>query len=159
MIINAERTGIYTTPNDDPRITRMGRVLRKYNIDELPQLINVLKGEMSIVGPRPEIPEYVEMFTKEEEAILTVRPGITDWATVWVRDKGALVAGNEDPERVYMEMIRPEKLRRQLEYVRNHSLWIDFRIMVKTLKVHLLDRLMNRSSAPPQSEGRDTRVS
>jgi len=141
MVADAEKISkIVSTPDDDPRITRVGRLIRRFNLDELPQLINVLKGEMSIVGPRPEVPQYVEMFTEEEKAILTVRPGITDWATVWIKDKGKIFAGSEDPEKVYMETVRPEKLRLQLEYVRNRSVWIDFRIMLRTLRTHLFDR-------------------
>src|SRR5207244_7670083 len=124
----------------DPRITRVGHVIRRFNLDELPQFLNVLKGEMSIVGPRPEVPEYVAMLTDEQQAVLSVRPGITDWATLWIRDKGRILEGSRDPERVYMEQIRPEKIRLQLEYVRRRSVWIDLVIMVRTFKVHLLDR-------------------
>ena len=95
---------------------------------------------MSIVGPRPEVPEYVALFNEEEKEILSVRPGITDWATLWIRDEGRLLAGSEDPERTYLEKIWPEKHRLALEYVRRQSLAVDFDIMVKTLKVHLFDR-------------------
>ena len=141
MVVDAQqRSRVVSTPNDDPRITRAGSVIRRFNLDELPQFINVLKGEMSIVGPRPEVPEYVALFTEEQEAILSVRPGITDWATLWIRDKGEILAGNQEPEKVYVERIRPEKLRLQLDYVRGHSVWVDFEIMARTFKVHLLDR-------------------
>lgn len=140
MVTNAENLGGPSTPADDPRITRVGRFLRRYNLDELPQFINVLKGEMSIVGPRPEVPQYVELFTEEEMAILTVRPGITDWATLWVRNEGEILAGSDDPERAYMEKIWSEKHRLELEYVRNQSVWHDFAIMLRTLNVHLIDR-------------------
>jgi lipopolysaccharide/colanic/teichoic acid biosynthesis glycosyltransferase len=141
MVVDAEKISrIVSTPNDDPRITRVGRFIRRFNLDELPQFINVLNGEMSIVGPRPEVPQYVAMFSEEEQLILTVRPGITDWATLWIKDKGRLFAGCEDPEKVYMETVRPQKLRLQLEYVRNHSVLIDLQIMLRTLKVHLLGR-------------------
>lgn len=148
MVVDAPTlSGVVSTPADDPRITRVGRIVRRFNLDELPQLINVLKGEMSIVGPRPEVPQYVAMFTEEEQAILSVRPGITDWATLWIRDKGALLAGAEDPERIYVERIRPEKLRLQLEYVRRRTIWIDFVIMARTFKTHLLDRFGSRHDA------------
>ncbi len=140
MVALADLIGGPNTPRDDPRITRVGRWLRRFNLDELPQLVNVLKGEMSIVGPRPEVPQYVDLFTDEEKAILSVRPGITDWATLWVRNEGKILEGSDDPERTYMERVWPEKHRLQLEYVRNHSLWVDARIMLQTLKVHLLDR-------------------
>ena len=140
MVINAENIGGPSTPVNDARITRVGRWVRRFNLDELPQFINVFKGEMSIVGPRPEVPQYVELFSEEEKAILDVRPGITDWATIWVRDEGKVLAESEDSERAYMEKIWPEKHRLALEYVKNHSLWVDLQIMFFTLKVHLFDR-------------------
>jgi lipopolysaccharide/colanic/teichoic acid biosynthesis glycosyltransferase len=133
MVVDAEKLGGASTADDDPRITRIGKFLRHYKLDELPQLINVIKGEMSIVGPRPEVPQYVEMFTGEEKAILSVRPGITDWATLWNPDEGAVLAGSPDPERLYVEKIRPEKIRLQLEYVRRRSIWIDLAIILQTL--------------------------
>jgi lipopolysaccharide/colanic/teichoic acid biosynthesis glycosyltransferase len=137
MVNNADKSGVTSTKDDDVRITKMGKFIRKYNLDELAQFINVLKGEMSIVGPRPEIPYYVNMFTEEEKIILSVRPGITDWACIWNPDEGKLLAGSDDPDRDYLEKIRPEKIRLQLKYVKEHSLWIDFKIMLMTLKVHL----------------------
>jgi lipopolysaccharide/colanic/teichoic acid biosynthesis glycosyltransferase len=132
MVLNAEKMGGSSTADDDPRITRTGRFLRKFKLDELPQLINVLIGEMSIVGPRPEVPHYVDMFTDEEKAILSVRPGITDWASLWDSDEGAILAGSADPERAYMEKIRPEKIRLQLKYVRDHSFGVDMKIIFRT---------------------------
>jgi len=140
MVVNADRIGGPSTAADDPRVTRIGRVIRRLNLDELPQFLNVLRGEMSVVGPRPEVPQYVAMFTDEEKAILSVRPGITDWATLWIRDEGKILEGSDDPERTYREQIWPEKHRLALEYVNHHSLWIDLQIMVKTLEVHLVDR-------------------
>ena len=137
MVNNADKSGVTSTKEDDVRITKMGRFIRKYNLDELAQFINVLKGEMSIVGPRPEIPYYVNMFTEEEKIILSVKPGITDWACIWNPDENKLLAGSDDPDRDYLEKIRPEKIRLQLKYVREHSFWIDFKIMLMTLKVHL----------------------
>ena len=92
MVANAEKIGGPSTPADDPRLTKIGKILRRYNLDELPQFINVLNGEMSIVGPRPEVPQYVKIFTEEEREILTVRPGITDWASIWNPDEGAVLA-------------------------------------------------------------------
>lgn len=135
MVVNAEALGGPSTSDSDPRITRVGRSLRKYKLDELPQLINILKGEMSLVGPRPEVPQYVALFTEEEKAILEVRPGITDWASIWNPDEGALLAGSEDPEKTYLERIRPNKIRLQLKYVRHQSFCTDLRILVETLKV------------------------
>lgn len=133
MVLNAERLGGSSTADDDPRITRVGKLLRKYKLDELPQLINVLKGEMSLVGPRPEVQIYVDMYSEEERAILSVRPGITDWASLWDSDEGALLAGAEDPEAAYLEFIRPTKLHLQLHYVRTQSLFTDLRILGLTL--------------------------
>jgi lipopolysaccharide/colanic/teichoic acid biosynthesis glycosyltransferase len=133
MVVNADRIGGPSTADDDARVTRIGRFLRKYKLDELPQLINVVLGQMSLVGPRPEVPEYVALFTDEEKAILTVRPGITDWASIWNHDEGALLAGAADPERVYLDKIRPEKLRQQLRYVSEHSFWIDLKILFLTM--------------------------
>jgi lipopolysaccharide/colanic/teichoic acid biosynthesis glycosyltransferase len=150
MVTDAEKIGGPNTPADDPRITKMGRYVRRFNLDELAQLVNVLKGEMSIVGPRPEVPQYVALFTREEKAILSVRPGITDWATLWIRDEGKVLAGTEDPEKAYLEKIWPEKHRLALEYVRNHSLGVDFEIMLKTLKVHLFDRMTGGGSRPAE---------
>src|SRR5437667_12267053 len=125
MVVNAEKLGGPSTTADDRRITRSGKWIRRFNLDELPQLMNVLKGEMSLVGPRPEVPQYVALFNEEEKEILSVRPGITDWATLWIRDEGRLLAGSDDPERTYFEKIWPEKHRLALEYVRNRSLTVD----------------------------------
>jgi lipopolysaccharide/colanic/teichoic acid biosynthesis glycosyltransferase len=133
MVVNADRLGGPSTSGDDPRVTPIGRWLRRYKLDELPQLLNVLRGEMSFVGPRPEVQQYVDLFTAEERAILSVRPGITDWASLWNSDEGALLAGSADPERVYLEEIRPKKLRLQLAYVREQSLATDLLILGRTV--------------------------
>jgi lipopolysaccharide/colanic/teichoic acid biosynthesis glycosyltransferase len=133
MVVDAEKIGGASTSDDDPRITPIGSKLRKNKLDELPQLINVLKGEMSFVGPRPEVPHYVDMFSVEERTILTVRPGITDWASIWNADEGGVLAGSPDPEKRYMEKIRPEKIRLQLRYVKERSFWVDLRIIYRTL--------------------------
>jgi len=138
MVVNAENLGGPSTADDDPRITKTGKFLRKYKLDELPQLINVLKGEMSFVGPRPEVQHYVEMFTEEEKAILNVRSGITDWASLWNPDEGAILKGSKDPEKAYLERIRPQKLKLQLKYVRKHSFWIDLKIILLTLKAIII---------------------
>lgn len=132
MVVNAEQLGGPSTADDDQRITKTGRLLRKYKLDELPQLLNVLLGEMSLVGPRPEVPHYTALFNEEEKAILSVRPGITDWASLWNSDEGALLAGSNDPEKLYLEKIRPIKVRLQLEYVRNQSLRTDLQILIQT---------------------------
>jgi len=125
--------------DNDCRITRMGTFLRRFKLNELPQLINVLKGDMSFVGPRPEVQLYVDMFTEEEKSILSVRPGITDWACIWNSDEGKVLAeasrNGQDPEQYYMENLRPKKIALQLDYVRNHSFWVDLKILLKTAVV------------------------
>ena len=140
MVVDAEKRGGSSTSDDDPRITRIGRLLRKYKLDELPQLLNVVHGEMSLVGPRPEVQHYVDMYTEEEKAILSVKPGITDWATLWNPDEGAVLAGSSDPERTYLEKIRPQKLHWQLEYVRRRSFMVDARILTQTVATIVLRR-------------------
>jgi lipopolysaccharide/colanic/teichoic acid biosynthesis glycosyltransferase len=144
MVANAEKLGGSCTGNDDPRITALGRWLRKYKLDELPQLINVLRGEMSIVGPRPEVQKYVDLFKEEERVILSVRPGITDWATLWDSDEGAILAGSPDPERTYLEQVRPGKLRLQLKYVHEQCFWVDMKIFFATIGV-LMSRCFGNS--------------
>lgn len=137
MVVDAERLGASSTADDDQRITKVGKVLRRYKLDELPQLINVLVGDMSLVGPRPEVKKFTDLYTEEEKAILTIRPGITDWASLWNSDEGALLKGSVDPDRDYLEKIRPEKIRLQLKYVRERSFWTDLGIIFLTLKTIL----------------------
>ncbi len=146
MVGSADKAGPSSTAVDDPRITKIGKVIRRYNLDELPQFINVLEGEMSIVGPRPQVPWAVDLYTDEEKAVLTMRPGITDWATLWIRDEGELLRGSVDPDQDYMEKIWPQKRRLQLEYVRNHSVWVDLKIMLKTLQTHLFERIRRKEA-------------
>lgn len=134
MVPNADKMGGPSTASDDPRLTRMAGFLKKYQLDELPQLIDVFRGEMSLVGPRPEVKVYVDMYTEEEKAILTVRPGMTDYASLWDFHEGEVLRGSQDPEKTYMEKIRPEKIRLQLKYVRERSLVVDLRILLMTLK-------------------------
>jgi len=140
LVANADKIGGPSTAGDDSRITKIGRFIRKYKLDELPQLINVLKGEMSLVGPRPEVLFYVNMFSQEERAILSMKPGITDWASLWNFDEGALLAGSPDPEKAYQEKIRPKKIRLQLKYVKGHSFLTDMKIifltLLKIIKLH-----------------------
>lgn len=132
MVLNADGIGGPSAADGDPRITRIGSWLRRHKVDELPQFINVLIGDMSFVGPRPEVQHYVDMYTDEERLILSVRPGITDFATLWNANEGEVLARSDDPERAYMEEIRPEKLRLQLEYVRQQSFATDLRIIWQT---------------------------
>ena len=138
MVVDAESLGGSATAADDPRITRFGKFLRRYKLDELPQFFNVLLGDMSLVGPRPEVQKYVDLYSLEERAILTVRPGITDWASIWNSNEAAVLEGSRDPERTYEELIRPTKLALQLLYVRDHSFFVDLKIMFHTA-VKLID--------------------
>src|SRR5690242_4303595 len=132
MVPDAERLGGSATANDDIRLTSVGRKIRKYKLDELPQLWNVLKGDMSLVGPRPEVEKYVKAYTKAERCILELPPGITDWATIWNSDEGAVLAGKPDPEKAYEEIIRPIKTELQLLYYRRRSLTTDTKIVFHT---------------------------
>lgn len=135
MVVDAERLGGPSTAADDPRVTRVGKILRKYKLDEVPQLVNVLKGEMSIVGPRPEILPEVERYSAEERQLLSVFPGITDWASLRFRNEGEILRGSPDAHRAYWEKIRPEKIRLGLKYARSHSFFEDMRIVFETLTV------------------------
>src|SRR5579859_6001154 len=117
MVTNADTLGGPNTSDSDSRITGTGRFLRRYKLDELPQLFNVLKGDMSFVGPRPEVPSQVEKWTAPEREILTMRPGITDWSSLRFHNEGEILAGQPDPDRAYDEMIKPIKLRLALDYV------------------------------------------
>lgn len=135
MVVDAETLGGASTADGDSRITPVGRLLRKSKLDELPQLMNIVAGDMSFVGPRPEVPLYTDLYTEDEKKILTVRPGITDLATLWNSDEGALLAGEADPEKAYLEKIRPTKIRLQLEYINNRSAISDIRIMLATLGI------------------------
>ncbi|MFB9242900.1 sugar transferase [Massilia antarctica] len=126
--------GAQLTVGADPRITRIGKFLRRYKIDELPQLINVIQGSMSLVGPRPEVPRYVACYRPEVRAIvLSVAPGITDWASICYRDENAILARSADPERVYLDTILPAKLDYNVRYVRERGFWTDLRIIFSTL--------------------------
>jgi lipopolysaccharide/colanic/teichoic acid biosynthesis glycosyltransferase len=128
-------SGPLLTAAGDSRITAVGAVLRRTKLDELPQLINVLKGDMSLVGPRPEVPKYVALYPPEvRELVLSVRPGITDDAAIEFSDESALLANAADPERVYLEDVLPRKLRLYVDYVRNHTLAGDLRILARTLQ-------------------------
>lgn len=134
MVENAEQLGGAETSSDDARITGIGKFLRQYKLDEFPQLINVLKGEMSLVGPRPEVMDEVSCYTRQEQKVLQVRPGITDWASLKFHHEGEILRGCSDPHRAYHEKIRPEKIRLQLQYVQSHSLLTDIWIICRTFR-------------------------
>jgi lipopolysaccharide/colanic/teichoic acid biosynthesis glycosyltransferase len=148
MVIDAERRGGSATAADDPRLTKAGAALRRFKLDELPQLINVLLGDMSFVGPRPEVEKYVRAYSPAENRILLRRPGITDWASIWNSDEGAVLAGSTDPEGDYERFILPTKLRLQIYYADNHSVWIDLKIVLHTLIRIAYPRWTPRELAP-----------
>lgn len=134
MVIDAPKLGLQITAGEDPRITRVGRFLRKWKLDELPQLFNVLKGEMSLVGPRPEVPRYVEMFREDYACVLSVRPGITDPASLKYRDEAAILAHSENPEETYVQQILPEKIAMAKDYVARSSLRGDIVLIWQTFR-------------------------
>lgn len=133
MGVDAERRGAAITVGEDPRITKVGRRLRDLKLDELPQLLNVAAGEMSLVGPRPEVPKYVDHYTEAQRAILDLRPGITDLASIKYRRESELLARAEDPEATYLREIVPDKIRINLAYAAQAGLWSDFRVILATL--------------------------
>lgn len=135
MCLDAEAKGRQITVGEDPRITASGRFLRRYKLDELPQLLNVLAGDMSLVGPRPEVPRYVEMYPAElKNKVLSVPPGITDYASIEYRGENAILGKAADPDKAYIEEIMPAKLAYCERYVAERSLWVDFVIIIRTLK-------------------------
>lgn len=137
MVRDAEKRGGAETAADDPRITRVGAFLRRYKLDELPQFINVLLGDMSVVGPRPEVLDEVERYDSRERELLSVRPGITDWASIQFRHESEILRGATDPGTVYHEKIQPEKIRLGLKYVQERSLMVDLAILANTVKAIL----------------------
>ena len=132
MRSGAEKSGGLTIGARDSRITGAGYLLRKYKLDELPQLINVLKGEMSLAGPRPEIRRYVDCYTAEQRIVLTVKPGITDYASIEYMDENAILGRAADPEKSYVQEVMPAKIRLNMRYIENHSLKEYFSILFKT---------------------------
>ena len=135
MVQDAPKQGSQVTFGADPRITTVGRFLRVTKIDEVPQLFNVLLGDMSLVGPRPEVRKYVEMFRDDYAEVLRVRPGITDPASIKYRHEAEILGRAVDPEKEYVERVLPEKIRLGKEYVKDSSLWLDFLTILRTLHV------------------------
>jgi lipopolysaccharide/colanic/teichoic acid biosynthesis glycosyltransferase len=134
MVVDAETRGPGITVNGDPRVTRAGRLLRRFDLDELPTLLNVLRGDMSIVGPRPEVPKYLRHYTEQQRRVFSVKPGLTDPATLAFRDESALLTG-ADAELVYVREVLPRKLDLSLDYVSRQSLIGDLGIILKTLLI------------------------
>lgn len=133
MRIGADKQGLITIGGRDPRITHVGYFIRKYKLDELPQLFNVLKGDMSLVGPRPEVRKYVDLYTEEQRRVLSVRPGITDYASIEYVDENTILGKAKDPDRVYVEQIMPDKIQHNMKYINNRSVKEYFKIIFLTL--------------------------
>ena len=133
MVVDADKKGLAITVGRDNRITRMGSLLRKTKLDELAQLINVFTGEMSFVGPRPEVPKYVNMYTPYQRQVLLVRPGITDYASIAYRNENDMLEGAEDPERMYIDVIMPDKIELNMKYLREISPLADIRLIFSTI--------------------------
>ena len=133
MRLNSDKLGLITVGGRDPRVTSIGYYLRKYKLDELPQLINVLIGDMSLVGPRPEVKKYVDLYTIEQKRVLTIRPGITDWASINYRDENEILGQSTDPEKDYIEKVMPDKLKYNMIYIENYGFAEYFKIIFITL--------------------------
>jgi lipopolysaccharide/colanic/teichoic acid biosynthesis glycosyltransferase len=133
MKVNSDKLGLLTVGGRDPRITNIGYYLRKYKLDELPQLFNVLFGQMSLVGPRPEVRKYVDLYSLEQQKILTIKPGITDWASIIYREENSILEKSINPEKDYIEIILPDKIRYNLIFIDNYSIGEYFKIIFSTL--------------------------
>ena len=132
MTLNADKKGEITIGNDS-RITKPGKWIRKFKIDELPQFFNVLKGDMSVVGPRPEVAKYIELYNSEQLKVLSVKPGITDYASIVYFEENQLLGQSENPEKTYTEVIMPNKLKLNLKYIKEKSLYVDLKIIFLTI--------------------------
>jgi lipopolysaccharide/colanic/teichoic acid biosynthesis glycosyltransferase len=133
MVENSDKMGLITIGNKDSRVTSVGYYLRKFKLDELPQLINVFKGDMSLVGPRPEVRKYVDLYTEEQQKVLLIRPGITDWASIYYRDENNILGGSSNPEKDYIEKIMPDKLKLNLIFIKNYRVFEYFKIIFLNL--------------------------
>lgn len=136
---DSDKLGLITVGGHDPRVTRSGYYIRKYKLDEFPQLINVFKGDMSLVGPRPEVRKYVDMYTPEQMRVLSVRPGITSLASIRYRNENDILAAAEDPDRCYIEQVMPDKLAIDLEYVDRANLLNDIKLIFNTIKAVVIE--------------------
>ena len=141
MHMSSDTQSLITVGDRDSRITKIGYLLRKTKWDELPQLMNILKGDMSIVGPRPEVRKYVDFYTKEQMQVLQVLPGLTDYASIEYMNENAMLEKLSNPEQTYINEIMPAKLQLNLKYIENQSLWVDLKIIAKTVKCILIRRI------------------
>lgn len=142
MRVDADKKGLITVGSNDPRVTRVGYFIRMLKLDELPQLFNVLKGDMSLVGPRPEVRKYVDLYTVEQRKVLSVRPGITDYASIEYIDENEILGKSDDPESVYIRTIMPDKITYNMKYINNKSVNEYFRVIFFTIR-HILMRFRN----------------
>jgi lipopolysaccharide/colanic/teichoic acid biosynthesis glycosyltransferase len=129
---DADHQGQLTIGNDS-RVTRAGRFIRRFKLDEFPQLINIIKGEMSIVGPRPEVPKYVALYSAEQKKVLEVLPGLTDYASIEYLDEQEILGRSDNPEKAYVNEVMPKKLELNLQYIRERSFWLDLKLIFKTI--------------------------
>ena len=137
MRVGSDKKGLLTVGGRDPRVTRVGAFIRKYKLDELPQLFNVLKGDMSLVGPRPEVRKYVDLYTPEQRKVLSVRPGITDYASIEYMDENTILGQAEDPDKAYVDQIMPDKIRYNMKYIEHRSVKEYFKVVFLTV-VHII---------------------
>lgn len=133
MYVGADKNGLITVGTNDKRITGFGKFLRKFKLDELPQLFNVIIGDMSIVGPRPEVRKYVNLYNSEQLKVLSVRPGLTDYASIIYIEENKILSESDDPEKMYVEKIMPHKLELNLKYIKNQTIFTDLKIIFKTI--------------------------
>ncbi|PIX36190.1 MAG: glycosyl transferase [Bacteroidetes bacterium CG_4_8_14_3_um_filter_31_14] len=133
MYVGADKNGLITVGTNDKRITGFGKFLRKFKLDELPQLFNVIIGDMSIVGPRPEVRKYVNLYNSEQLKVLSVRPGLTDYASIIYIEENKILSESDDPEKMYVEKIMPHKLELNLKYIKNQTFFTDLKIIFKTI--------------------------
>lgn len=133
MYVGAEKKGLLTVGKDDKRITGTGKLLRKLKLDELPQLLNILTGDMSIVGPRPEVRKYVDLYNEEQKKVLSVRPGLSDYASIEYFNENEVLSKSSEPEKTYIEQVMPHKLELNLKYINEQSFFIDLKIIFKTI--------------------------
>lgn len=140
MRVGADKKGLITVGGKDNRITKVGYFIRKYKLDELPQLLNVLKGDMSLVGPRPEVRKYVDLYTEEQRKVLSVRPGITDYASIEYVDENEILGKAEDPDKTYIEVIMPDKIKYNMKYINNRSVWEYLKVIFLTFKSIVVGR-------------------
>lgn len=140
MRVGADKKGLITVGGKDNRITKVGYFIRKYKLDELPQLLNVLKGDMSLVGPRPEVRKYVDLYTEEQKKVLSVRPGITDYASIEYVDENEILGKAVDPDQTYIKVIMPDKIKYNMKYINNRSVWEYLKVIFLTFKSIVVGR-------------------